>query len=121
MTRQLDENNEEALAEYFEQHAGEVDLWAKKPHQIRVRRGGPSHTFSVRFTAEELEELQDAADLNAVTVSELIRSAALKSACREPEGVDSAQLRKLLRETETKIQSLSDSLAETKRELEKVS
>jgi hypothetical protein len=65
------------LAEFFEKHAGDMSLWETKPKPIRVRRGGPSHTFSVRFAPDELELLDKAADERGITISELIRSAAL--------------------------------------------
>ncbi len=71
---------EEKLAKLYEEHAGDLSLWETKPRKIRIRRGGPSHTFSVRFAPEEMELLQSAADERGVTISELIREAALSAA-----------------------------------------
>jgi hypothetical protein len=78
MTKSSSEDIDE-LADYYERHAGDVSIWSKKPRKIRVRRGGPSHTFSIRFTPEEMEMLDDAAEKRGVTITELIRSAALAS------------------------------------------
>jgi hypothetical protein len=79
MTKKGHEELEE-LAGYYEKHAGDLSLWSTKPRKIRVRRGGPSHTFSIRFTPEEMELLDDAAGQREITITELIRTAALTSA-----------------------------------------
>jgi hypothetical protein len=78
MTKQESDELEE-LADYYERHAGDLSLWSTKPRKIRVRRGGPSHTFSIRFTPEEMALLDDAAERRGITITELIRSAALAS------------------------------------------
>ena len=55
-----------------------MSLWSKTPRAMRKRRGeGPSTSFAVRLTVDELEELQDAALHEGITLSEFIRRAAL--------------------------------------------
>src|SRR3972149_3640347 len=76
------EQTNEELARYFEARRGDVSEWAEKPTRIRVRRGGPSTVFSIRFAKDELSRLQNVADARGITVSELIRTAALKEATR---------------------------------------
>ena len=71
------------LAAFFEKHAGDMSLWETKPKRIRVRRGGPSHTFSIRFAPDEIELLEKAAEERGITISELIRSAAMASVTDE--------------------------------------
>lgn len=78
---------EEELARYFEERRGDISMWAAKPTKIRVRRGGPSTVFSVRFTREELNLLQEAADKQGITISELIRAAASREVTRQASGV----------------------------------
>jgi hypothetical protein len=87
MRQTLPENlTDEELARYFEEHKGDVSLWEKKPLKIRVRRGGPSTVFSVRFAPEELERLQRAADIRGITVSDFIRSVALSAESLKVQG-----------------------------------
>src|SRR3990172_854948 len=76
------EQTNEELARYIEAQRGDVSEWAEKPTRIRVRRGGPSTVFSIRFAKDELSRLQNVADARGITVSELIRTAALKEAGR---------------------------------------
>ena len=76
------EQTNEELARYFEARRGDVSEWAEKPTRIRVRRGGPSTVFSIRFAKDELSRLQEVADTRGITISELIRTAALKEATR---------------------------------------
>jgi hypothetical protein len=83
----------EELARDFEERRGDISMWAQKPSKIRVRRGGPSTVFSVRFAREELNRLQEAADKRGRTISELIRTAALREVTRQPfdpEGLEQA-------------------------------
>ena len=75
----MNAEEEAALARYFDEHKGDMSLWdTTKPIKIRVRRGGPSAVFSVRFTSEELKLLQSAANARGITISQLIRDAALR-------------------------------------------
>jgi hypothetical protein len=92
----------DGLAGYYEQHAGDLSLWSAKPRKIRIRRGGPSHTFSVRFTPEEMELLDAAAEQRGITISELIRSAAMNSV---RQGKDEA-----LREVKERALQLADAV-----------
>ena len=71
---------EEELARYYEERKGDLSQWETKPRKIRVRRGGPSTVFSMRFAPEELKVAQDAAGRLGVTVSEFIRRSALEAA-----------------------------------------
>ena len=71
--------NEDELAEFFERRRGDTSLWSEKPVKANVRRGG-SVVFSVRFSPEELLLLRDRAREAGITISGLIRSAALEAA-----------------------------------------
>jgi hypothetical protein len=72
---------EKDLAGYFEENKDNPALWQKKPRKIRSRRGqGPSSVFTLRLTAEELEELALAASARGVSLTEFIRNTALKEA-----------------------------------------
>jgi hypothetical protein len=76
---------EEALAEYYQSRKGDVSTWAKQPRTLRRKRGdGPTMTFAIRLTPEELAELQKAAEASGVNVSEFIRSTSLKGARLQP-------------------------------------
>ena len=81
------EDDLQQLARRFEANQDDLDQWETTPRKIRGRRGGPSQTFSVRFAPEEMELLQRAADERDITISELIRSAALASAGDQREAV----------------------------------
>jgi hypothetical protein len=85
------EPTNEELARYFKARRGDVSDWAEKPTRIRVRRGGPSTVFSIRFAEDELSRLQNVADARGITVSELIRTAALKEAGRPPAEVENLE------------------------------
>jgi hypothetical protein len=74
---EVDALDEEALARYFEERAGDLSIWEEKPIKIRSRRGGPSVVFSVRLTPQELEVIRLAADGN---VSDFIRRVSLERA-----------------------------------------
>jgi uncharacterized protein (DUF1778 family) len=76
----VDAMSEDELARYYEARKGNVEQWEAKPARIRVRRGGPSTLFSLRLAPEELEELQEAAAQQGRTVSDIVRSGALKEA-----------------------------------------
>lgn len=80
-----DELAKDKLAKEYERRAGDVTGWRPVRRPIRVRRGGPSHSFSVRFTPDELDVLQAQADAHDVTISEFIRSAALGAASSSSE------------------------------------
>jgi hypothetical protein len=101
----LDEEEREAheLALYYEAHAGDLSLWKKQPKRIRVRRGGPSHTFSIRFAPEEIDYLQEQADANNVTITEFVRSAALAAARSQGEVVSASEVDDVLTALQTAV------------------
>ena len=73
------------VAEYYQSRKGDVSTWAKQPRTLRRKRGdGPTTTFAIRLTPEELEELQKAAEARGVSLSEFIRSTSLAGASLEP-------------------------------------
>jgi hypothetical protein len=75
------DDDSSTLAAYFDAHQDDDSIWDfSKPRKIRVRRGGPSHTFSVRFSPEEMERLEEAAEAQGITITELIRAAAMAAA-----------------------------------------
>ena len=73
--------DEQALADYYQSRQGDVSTWAKQPRVMRRKRGeGPTTTFAIRLTPEELEELQKAAAERRISLSEFIRSTSLSGA-----------------------------------------
>jgi hypothetical protein len=82
--KRVDEMTEEELARHLYENREDTSLWETTPRKIRVRRGGPSSVFSVRFTLDELRKLQAAADVRRTTVSALIREAALEAVAKSP-------------------------------------
>jgi hypothetical protein len=79
----LDEMNEEELARLYQEHKGDISLWQKTPRRMRRHRGeGPTTSFAIRLTPEEIEELQSAAVGSQMILSEFIRSSALAAAKR---------------------------------------
>ena len=79
--------NEEALAAYYQARKGDVSTWAKQPRTLRRKRGdGPTTTFAIRLTPEELSELQTAAEAKGVNLSEFIRATSLEGARLQPTG-----------------------------------
>ena len=74
--------NERELAEFYEERRGDMSLWADKPSKANVRRGG-TVVFSLRFGRQELELLRKRAEAESITVSELIRRAAMREATSE--------------------------------------
>jgi hypothetical protein len=94
----------ETLAAYFEAHKDDDSMWDwSKPKKIRIRRGSPSHVFSVRFSPEELERIDEAAEAQGITMTELIRSAAIAAA-------DSGQIG-ALKEIEEKARELTEAVS----------
>ncbi len=91
------------LAAFFEAHKDEESMWRPVNKKIRVRRGGPSHIFSVRFSAKEMERIDEAAYAQGVTMTELIRSAALAAAENGQVGA--------LKEIEEKARELTEAVS----------
>ena len=79
--------SEQELPEYYQSRKGDVSMWAKEPRKLRRTRGaGPTTTFAIRLTPQELSELQRAAEAKGVNVSEFIRSTSLEGARLQPSG-----------------------------------
>jgi hypothetical protein len=100
----IDAMTEEDLARFYEDHKDDVSLFEKKPVPIRARRGSPSTLFSLRLAPEELIQLQEAAVRQGRTVSDIIRTGALKEARGQ-------RAREALREAHAKALDLADTLA----------
>ena len=75
-----DSTNEADLARFHEQHMDDETLWKKPGRTIRSRRGqGPSVTFTIRLTGDELTRISKGAFDRGTTPSDFIRSAALRA------------------------------------------
>jgi uncharacterized protein (DUF1778 family) len=106
------EMTEEELAQFYQARKGDVTLWQQSPLRLRNRRGrGPSTSFAVRLSPEELEELQGAAMSQAVTLSEFIRASSL-AAARTGVG-ENRQVLQALRDEAARIAQTLDKLAKT--------
>lgn len=95
MIEQSFPQDEAELARHYEARKGDVSDWERVPGRIRVRRGSPSTVFSLRLAPEELTELYEAAAAQGISVSELIRRAAL-TAIRQPDPESSERIEKEL-------------------------
>ena len=91
----IDALKEEDLARFFEERRGDISQWEPNPAKIRRRRGGPSTIFSLRLAPEELQELRTVAERRGLSLSELIRRAALREA----------------RQTDSKSEAINEALA----------
>ena len=110
-TKKPDEMTEAELAEFYQQRRGDTSLWEKKPRPMRRRRGqGPSTSFAVRVTPQELEELAAAAQKAGTTLSDFIRSAALGAARTGNGASHEAALRSVLLDTQAQLQAARTSL-----------
>ena len=116
--KKLDKMTESELADFYQEHKGDLSLWQKTPRPMRRRRGdGPSTSFAIRITPAEIEELQAAAALSETTLSDFIRSAAL-TAAREAQTPDSNDATRLKFKTLSRqLKKLKESLEETEKEL----
>jgi uncharacterized protein (DUF1778 family) len=73
-----DEMTEEELADFYQARKGDLSLWERESLKRGSRRGtGPTTSFAVRLTADELDELQAAAKEQGTTLSDFIRSTSL--------------------------------------------
>jgi uncharacterized protein (DUF1778 family) len=118
---EVDGLTETELARYFEEHKDDDSLWETTGRRIRRRRGqGPSTSFAVRITPEEISELQAAANLEGKTLSDFIRSSALSAARREPRNLNEATLRRMLQAARAELKTIRSALDKTARELDKV-
>lgn len=69
---------ERELARFYDEHRGDPSLWEEKPTPAKVGSGGV--VFSIRFTSEELRELDAGATAEGLNVLEFIKRAALNRA-----------------------------------------
>ena len=67
----------EALQEHYDKRAGDVSGWSPKAVQAKTAAAG-SVVFSIRFSPSELMDLRLQAQARGLTMSELIRQAALE-------------------------------------------
>ena len=72
--------NDEEVAKYYEQRRGDVSGWRHVERPRKSQRGRSTSVFSVRFTQEELQSLQAAADQRGQYISAFIRDVALEAA-----------------------------------------
>lgn len=81
-------NKDRNLADYFQAHRGDEEEWSEEADTAPPDRE-PSSVYSLRLRASDLAELRKAAVVRGVSLSELIRTAALAHV-RESEiaGVD---------------------------------
>ncbi len=91
------------LARYFDERKGDLSQWETKPRRIRVRRGGPSTVFSIRFAPEELKLIQLAATIQGMTVSEFVRRASLGAATTSPGSDEYEALMRLMGELQVSL------------------
>ena len=76
--KRLSKEEERELARYYEENRDNPAIWGPAI-PVAPRRGtGPSTVFSLRLTGEELTLFWREANRRGITVSELIREAALK-------------------------------------------
>src|SRR5437016_3037081 len=69
--------NERALRQVLEKHRGDVSLYSSKAVKPRTSGASGSVVFSLRFSPGELEDLRVQAEARGITLSEMIRKAAL--------------------------------------------
>lgn len=104
---QPNDMTEAELAKFYESRKGDTSLWKKTPKPMRRRRGdGPTTSFAVRLTPEEIEELQTAAETRHTTLSDFIRSSAIAAA---REGSSSVAQRQAADEVRAKLRDLIES------------
>lgn len=103
---------EDERARYYEGRMNDESLWEKKPtpvRQIRSRRGqGPSTTFTLRLTGDELTRIAEAAIALGTTPTDFIRTAALK-ATEQAEAIDQARrgdIMEALTESQARLREL---------------
>ena len=69
--------DEKGLREMLDARRGDVSLYESKPVKAKVSAAGGSVVFSLRFSPSELEDLRLQAEARGLTLSEMIRKAAL--------------------------------------------
>lgn len=77
---------EQELADFYQAHKDDPDLWGEMEKPTRRRRGRPSRGLSaiitVRFTPEEAAIIRKEAQTTGATYSDIIRSAIRARALR---------------------------------------
>jgi hypothetical protein len=66
--------SEKSLADEIQKRKGDTSGWSKGPANVALRKGD-GVVFSLRLSADELEEIRDRARAGRISVSELIRRA----------------------------------------------
>jgi hypothetical protein len=69
--------DEKSLRETLEGRRGDMSLYESKPERVKVGSGAGSIVFSLRFSPTELDDLRFQAEARGITLSEMIRKAAL--------------------------------------------
>jgi hypothetical protein len=69
--------HEEELREMLDARRGDVSIYESKPVRAKISSSGGSIVFSLRFSPSELEDLRLQAEARGITLSEMIRKAAL--------------------------------------------
>lgn len=70
-------HDEKALRQMLDARRDDMSLYASKPVRAKIGTAAGSVVFSLRFSPSELEDLRLQAEVRGVTLSELIRRAAL--------------------------------------------
>lgn len=73
------ETRDERIARFYEERRGDVSGWRPAGRRLGSR-GRSTSAFSVRFTDEELDAVEAAADRKEMPMSTFIRQAALEAA-----------------------------------------
>jgi len=77
MARRIKKAHDEgALRAMLEAHRGDLSLYERRPEEVKLSSGG-SIVFSLRFSRTELEDLRLQAEARGMSLSEMIRKAAL--------------------------------------------
>ena len=70
-------HDEKALREMLDKRRDDLSLYASKPVRAKIGTATGSVVFSLRFSPSELEDLRLQAEARGMTLSEIIRKAAL--------------------------------------------
>ena len=78
MARRIKKAHDEgALRAMLEAHRGDLSLYERRPEEVKLSTSGGSIVFSLRFSRTELEDLRLQAEARGMSLSEMIRKAAL--------------------------------------------
>ena len=70
--------NEKELQKFYDNKQEDLSLWQDEPVSAQVGKGEGSVVFSLRFSPSELQDLRLQAEAKGMTLSEMIRRAALE-------------------------------------------